>query len=390
MLEFGTYFYPNSTRCPIRSRRASDARRPITDETQLVQTAPPRFDGHQQPHTYCLGNREETIWDDAEQTAMAKQVEIARQFGIDYFVFLTYIANSNGQTIQELQAPLDQSFLKLDPSSSIPFSLMMCLGSGARSIIPIYPGDNEQKNYPLGTATAQSIVDSCVRKYWNQPHYRLRNGKPELTLYSPLSGQQVTETVDALLTYSWETYQIEPYVSGVLTVNTDGTDYVRGGVDALTGYLFLPDFTPSADPVQHYDSLLAQRITDWHKILEQHKIPFIPPAVVGFDASPRFAPDYTLADMSTLVNNPGQGRPMTPIIPDSTPERFTKMLNEAARYINTCVPADERRMIICAWSEIAEGCALLPQVIEGQVDFSYLEALRMMKEQLNTQEMEDK
>lgn len=386
MLEFGTYFYPNSTRCPIRSRRARDAGRPITDETQLVQTAQPRFDGHKQPHTYCIGNPNETIWDDAEQPAMAKQVEIAQQFGIDYFVFLTYIANSKGQTIQELQAPLDESFLKLDPNSSMPFSLMMCLGSGARSIIPIYPGDNEQKNYPLGTATAQSIVDSCVHKYWNQPHYRLIDGKPELTLYSPLSGQQITETVDALLTYSWETYQIEPYVSGVLTANTDGTDYVNGGVHALTGYLLLPDFTSGADRIQYYNSLLAQRIIEWHKIREQHNIPFIPPAVVGFDASPRFAAGYTLADVSTMVNSPGQGRPMVPIIPDSTPERFSTMLKEVANYINASVPIDQRHVIICAWSEIAEGCALLPQVIEGQVDFSYLEAVSNMKRQLQSSE----
>lgn len=384
MLEFGTYFYPNSTRCPIRSRRVSDAGRPITDETKLVQTAQPRFNGHKQPHTYCLGNPTETHWDDADKTAMAKQVELAQEFGIDYFVFLAYIANSNGQTIQELQAPLDESFLKLHPNSNMPFSLMLCLGSGARSIIPIHPGDNEQKDYPLGNATAPSIVDTCVRKYWEQPHYRTIDGRPEVTLYSPQSGQQVTETVDAMLTYSWEKYRIEPYVSGVLTVNTDGTDYVKGGVHALTGYLFLPDFTQSADRIQYYESLLAQRIHEWHKIREHHNIPFIPPAVVGFDASPRFASGYTLADINTMVNNPGQGRPMIPIIPDSTPERFSTMLKEVEMYVNTHVPIDQRRVIVCAWSEIAEGCALLPQVIEGQVDFSYLEAVRNMKEQLRS------
>lgn len=95
-VEVGAYFYPLTTDCPERRARGEKLGYPMVDETLLAQQAVPLFEGHKQPRRFCLGESEWTRWDDNDIQAMARQVELAKTYGLDFFVFDTYIGQRGG------------------------------------------------------------------------------------------------------------------------------------------------------------------------------------------------------------------------------------------------------------------------------------------------------
>jgi hypothetical protein len=105
-------------------------------------------------------------------------------------------------------------------------------------------------------------------------------------------------------------------------------------------------------------------------------LPFLPTAVVGWDSSPRGEGGHTLADVEKLY-------PFTPIVMGGSPELFGQMISEAHGFIQKNVPLSQQLMLICAWNEVTEGMALLPEVIDGKVNNDYLEALSRAKNYLN-------
>lgn len=88
--------------------------------------------------------------------------------------------------------------------------------------------------------------------------------------------------------YSWRKYRIEPYLVTVCLRVARALDHLAAGADSMTGYGFLPDFTESMRrPIQNYREQVVKRIEEWDIIQEQIDKPYIPPVVVGWDASPR-------------------------------------------------------------------------------------------------------
>lgn len=87
--------------------------------------------------------------------------------------------------------------------------------------------------------------------------------------------------------YSWRKYRIEPYLATVCLRATHALDHLAAGANSMTGYGFLPDFTESVRrPIQNYREQVVKRIEEWGTIQEQIDKPYIPPVVVGWNASP--------------------------------------------------------------------------------------------------------
>ena len=64
--------------------------------------------------------------------------------------------------------------------------------------------------------------------------------------------------------YSWRKYRIEPYSATVCLRVTHALDYLAAGVDSMTGYGFLPDFTESMwRPIQSYREQVIKRVEGW-------------------------------------------------------------------------------------------------------------------------------
>lgn len=87
--------------------------------------------------------------------------------------------------------------------------------------------------------------------------------------------------------YSWRKYTIEQYLATVCLRATHALDHLAAGADSMTGYGFLPDFTePMWRSIQNYREQVVKRIEEWDIIQEQIDKPYIPPVVVGWNASP--------------------------------------------------------------------------------------------------------
>lgn len=104
--------------------------------------------------------------------------------------------------------------------------------------------------------------------------------------------------------YSWRKYTIEPYLATVCLRATYALDHLAAGVDSMTGYGFLPDFTePMWRPIQNYREQVIKRIEEWDIIQEQIDKPYIPPVVVGWDASTRGSIPESVALLSKILTD---------------------------------------------------------------------------------------
>ena len=69
----------------------------VVDETALCQGAKPLFYGHSQPNVYTFdGTADSTVWDDADPRVMQSQIDLAQNYGIDGFIFDTYVGVKGG------------------------------------------------------------------------------------------------------------------------------------------------------------------------------------------------------------------------------------------------------------------------------------------------------
>lgn len=153
------------------------------------------------------------------------------------------------------------------------------------------------------------------------------------------------DVINYMKEYSWRKYRIESYLATVCLRVTHALDHLAAGANSMTGYGFLPDFTESVRrPIQNYREQVIKRIEEWGTIQEQIDKPYIPPVVVGWNASTR----------------------------ESIPE------GKHFRDIQGMYPFTS----ITAWNEITESAALLSKILpDGSVDNSYLAKIRELRDE---------
>ena len=384
-IPFGAYFYPISIKSKERIRKAAKFGYKLINESEIVKKALPLYPGHAQPNVYCLGDSKTTYWDDTDIRAMDKQINLALEYNLNFFIFNTYIGTKSGKIIRELVEVLN-CFVSLQSSKSIKFGLAFVLES-PRAVLPVPRiADFEEPNrgYDINKQTARAVIDDCVKKYWCKKNYLYLKGKPYLSIHTSRLDSSITSPwsrsfkafIEYLYVYSQKKYKLEPYVVGIIRKKEDGILMEHSGVRALTGYAFLPDFDKGASPIQNYDTLLQRREGEWKEIAYKSSIPFIPPAVIGWDGSPRGEQGFKLKEVERIY-------PYVPIIEGNTPLSFQQMLSDSLSHIKSNIPESERYCLICAWNEISEGCALLPRLKQNQVDFGYLEVLKEVAKTLD-------
>ncbi len=221
--------------------------------------------------------------------------------------------------------------------------------------------------YDVSAHTARFIVDECVTKYWEQPGYVRIKDRPYLSLYNgapPVSGQSENDFRDFVYEvrdYAQRHYKIEPYLVGTSWRSHKAHDLM----DAISDYALLPNFFfEPGQHIQQYEDLIATLPAQWQKIASGVAVPFVPPVVLGWDATPRCAPDRSFEEVIGKY-------PHTPVVVGSTPEKAADLLRDTLEWVTKHVPHDERYGIITAWNELSEGTALVPPVKDGKPDFSY-------------------
>ncbi len=376
------YHYPLTSTCPEKVKRAiAHGADSVADETLIVQKSATLFDGHDQPREYCIGDVALNTWDDADPEAMEEQIGLAKQYGLDGFIFDAYIGQRSGEGVHEAHLPLDEAFLDTEGSRSMSFAVSAVL-DGPRSVLPV---ERNRQAWESGRAfdysegTAEAIVDMLARNYWERENYLTFNGKPYMSLWfsrfvsfnqdehNTLSATQISEHIKS---YAESAYGVTPYLAGVC-LNASGAAHMQeGAFDALTGYAFLPDFDKGADTIQNYAACIDRRMAEWEEVQKLSGLPFVPPVVAGWDSSSRGKLRHGAIEDIDGVH------PFGPIVTDVNTQEFYRFMREQRDYVNRSVPEGERYTPICSWNEVTEGNAILPRVRNGVLDDSMLQTVQ--------------
>ena len=380
-----SYYYPLTTSCDtLRQRTLANGGNTPTDETMLCQTAGPLFLGHSQPNVYSFdGSPESSTWDDIEPRVMQVQIDLAQQYGVDGFIFDTYVGVKDGKVSKEKD--VINGFLKCN-LGKVAYACMMIFGR-PRSVLPIPPYFEESDRYYDRTPqTVETMVDYLADNHWDNPNYINILDRPYVSVFTSdmrkysnnNKDMSHADMINYMKEYSWRKYRIEPYLATVCLRATHALDHLAAGADSMIGYGFLPDFTESMRrPIQNYREQVIKRVEEWDTIQEQIDKPYIPPVVVGWDASPRgsIPEGRHFRDVQGMY-------PFTPIVTDSNAIDFGDMLCQQKRFIMNNTPQEERYTPITAWNEITEGAALLPKILpDGSVDDSYLAKIRELRDE---------
>jgi hypothetical protein len=368
-VRLGAYFYPQSV--AGRDMRGRSDVPYFWNESAMVQYATPLFRGHDQPRIYTIDGGRTTIWDDSSPESVERQRDLAADAGVDFFIFDTYAGCRAGRPTRELSAAVGH-FASLNPRMS--YALMAVL-DGPRQRLPFSSTDGwpeAGRAYDLSAATAGEIA-GALAPHASRPNYVRHDGRPCLWVMG--SGRQVSDPafpgfIDTLRAECERRSGTMTYVLGVVRNTGDALVAATRGFDALTGYAYLPDFSPQAEPIQDYLERLAAVMYDWDEIAAVAAVPWVPPAVVGWDASPRGRPGVDWPHVART-----RAYPYAPVIHGGTAVAFAEMLRRCAAFVEQS--RGPGLLPITAWNEVGEGCALLPRVRGGVVDDSYLNAVRV-------------
>jgi hypothetical protein len=397
----GAYFYPQTSHSTDRFRRGMEVFGKIgmeqffepANEFELARTAPPLFDGHDQPRSYCFPGNLRTEWDDYHDGDLAVQCAIAQRHGLSYFVLDSYNGVQDGREQHEFSEPLDQinRLARHTPLGlhGFKYAKMETLES-SRVVLPIPArGRREYSNsyaepdrsFDVSPETARVIVASSLRHWRNERDYLfVHETRPYISvLMPPFHGRETDAAIQTKLNDFINALRDEavlngylPYIVGVMrtTGEVDSKRWIEAGVDAITEYCNLVYHGSDAEPIQQYADLINERRLGWEAL--KGGVPYMPSPAVGWDASPRGERGYTWEEVQGV-------HPYTPIAVGGTPELFGGVVRDAITYARQAAPTDpsERLVTIFAWNEVGEGAVLIPRLrADGTADASYLESVK--------------
>ena len=342
-------------------------------EWELVKTARPRFQNHQQP-----------AWghvDEKDPKVMEQKIKAAIDNGIDCFIFDWYMYEDGPY----LDRCLNEGFLKAKNVDSIKFALMWANHDWVD--IQPYTRDTEQKLLYPGKVSPErfdKICDFVIKEYFTKPNYWFIEGKAYFSIYDvqkfveSFGSLEATKAamdrmrkkaIDAgLKGVHWN---LVAWGNPVLPVEKAPSD-IPGliqtlGFDSATSYVWI-HHTQLPETQTDYNWVRDRYFSHWDKAKEEYNVPYFPNVTMGWDSSPR-------CDLKSEWANVGY--PFMNTIGNNTPENFKTALQMTKEKLLSN-PNGPRILTINCWNEWTEGSYLEPDTIHGM---KYLEAI---KEVFNT------
>ncbi|MFZ2541985.1 MAG: glycoside hydrolase family 99-like domain-containing protein [Gallionella sp.] len=316
-------------------------------EWNNVKPAQPQFEGHYQPHI----PGEFGYYDLTNSNIQARQVELAKLYGIGGFCFYTYWFG--GKLL--LEKPVE-NYLE-DRNLDLPFCLCWANENwtrrwdGLEKEILI-----EQKHSPEDDL---AFIQHAAR-YMRDERYIRIDGKPLLLVYRPSLLPSAKETAQRWRAWCRQSGIGEVYLAYTQSFEiVDPSDY---GFDAAIEFppirSFKLDITKSVKPLySNFDCI----VYDWRSFV-QHSRNYQNP---GYKLFRSVCPTW---------DNTARRKSKATIFVNSSPlgyqEWLTNAITETCARVNNL---EERLIFVNAWNEWAEGAHLEPDKKYG---YAYLDATR--------------
>ena len=169
----GAYVYPGWHSCPERDCHFP----PGWSEWDLVLNAPSRFPDHNQPRLPVDGT-----YDDSDPSTAQKQVGLAGEYGVDFFVYGFFW--SRGKRVFE--AALDNGFLGKDGGCDFPFTLMWA-NRMPRGVLPVKhkpgPGIDPGRLVYTDPDDFVELIKFLEERYFSRSNYLRIDGMPLFSIF---------------------------------------------------------------------------------------------------------------------------------------------------------------------------------------------------------------
>lgn len=313
-----------------------------------VRPAIPQFPGHYQPHEPddFLG-----YYDLRDTSVMRKQIDLARQYGIQGFCF--YVYWFSGKRL--LETPVDNYLA--DPTLDHPFCVCWANENWSRRWDGLDHDLLMVQNYSDQDDLA---FIAQMAKYLRDPRYIRVEGKPLLVVYRPNLFPSMKRTAQRWRDWCRHNGLGELHIAYVQSFETVPPE--QYGLDAAIE--FPPNNSAPPDVTRQMtedNPGFAGRVYDW-RVFIQRSEQYAPPAY----------PLYRGACPSW--DNTARKKERAGIFVNSSPMLFQRWLVNAFRdTVERIDDPDKRLIFINAWNEWAEGTHLEPDRRHG---YAWLQAVR--------------
>lgn len=313
-----------------------------------VRPAKPQFEGHYQPHVPddYLG-----YYDLRDTSIMHKQIELAKQYGIEGFCFYTYWFTGH----RLLETPVD-NYLS-DASLDHPFCICWANENWSRR----WDGLDQDLLMVQRYSDEDDIAFiSHMSKYLRDPRYIRVEGKPLLIIYRPNLFPSMKETAGRWRDWCLNNGLGEIHLAYVQSFEKcDPADY---GFDVAIE--FPPNNSSPPDITQNAVSSstgFSGKVYDWRVFLQRSE---------NFDP-----PNYPLfRGACPSWDNTARKKERGTIFANSSPKLFERWLVSAFEdTLHRTAEFDQSLVFINAWNEWAEGAHLEPDTRYG---YAWLQAVR--------------
>jgi GT2 family glycosyltransferase len=317
-----------------------------------VKPATPMFKGHYQPHIPddYLG-----YYDLRDTAVMRKQVELAKQYGVEGFCFYTYWFAGR----RLLETPLDN--YTYDQTLDLPFCICWANENWSRR----WDGLDQDILIAQSYSPEDDIAFIAeMSKYLRDPRYISVGGKPLLIVYRPNLLPSMAETAQRWRAWCRDNDLGEIYIAYVQSFERrDPSDY---GLDAAI------EFPPNNSAPPELTTKPAElspefvgHIYDWRIFLKRSEEYETPPYTIFRGTCPSW---------DNTPRKKGRGV----VFAHSSPKLFERWLTNAIYETRQRTGnVDERLIFINAWNEWGEGAHLEPDRLYG---YAWLQAVRNAQE----------
>lgn len=313
-----------------------------------VKPAQPRFAGHYQPHEpdEYLGH-----YNLLDGQTQAKQVVLAKQYGIEGFCF--YLYWFMGKRL--LEQPLD-AYLA-DPALDLPFCVCWANENWSRR----WDGLDQDVLIAQHYSDADDLAFIAhTAKYLGDPRYIRIDGKPLLLIYRPSLFPDIRATVRRWRGWCRDNGIGEIYLA--YPQSFECVDPAEYGFDAAVE--FPPNNSNPPDITRQIDTPRPDfkgRVYDWRVFVERGE---------------RYQnPGYTLfRGLNPAWDNTARKKHKGAIFHNACPVLFRRwVVNAFADTLNRFPSPDARLVFVNAWNEWAEGAHLEP---DRRYGYAWLQAIR--------------
>lgn len=326
----------------------------FTEWTNVIP-AVPQFAGHYQPH---VPHRDIGYYNLLNRDDQAKQIELAKLYGIEGFCY--YLYWFSGQRL--LEQPLDN--MLADSSLDLPFCVCWANENWSRRWDGLENDLLMVQNYSPEDDLA---FIANIAKYLNDPRYIRVSGKPLILIYRPNLFPDMRATAQR-----WRTWCIEngvgeiylAYPQSFETVDPEEYDF-DAAIEFPPNNSNPPRITSQVEPsVQDFKTT----VYDWRVFVERSDAYIDPGYKLFRSATPSWDNTARKKNKGTVFHN-------------SCPVLFERYLSNAfSETIFRREDPSERLVFINAWNEWAEGAHLEPDERYG---YAWLQAVRNSHENIN-------